>query len=220
MHVAATMGSESQGSGPAPQLAVVGGVRVSGDYYGHRGPSSLAAGSQHTEHLFWHGVGFPTVATGARAYRAHAPLGSQFTAWSSRPSSPAGQPMAWQFDSAQDSLPAVYVSASGGSDDPSCGLEGAPCATLSYAVNAIANAVQPVGGMVDVIVGGGVYNTTDACGARATRPLNISGAGSSTTTMDCRGMSQLLGRAGDQQQCCRVGNHNHRWLHHHLRRCP
>jgi hypothetical protein len=70
----------------------------------------------------------------------------------------------------------VHVAVNG-VDAPSCGPHGSPCATLSYAVNYIANAVQPGDAPVDVVIGSGVYGE-QACGAHAHRPLNVSGAGS------------------------------------------
>ena len=84
----------------------------------------------------------------------------------------------------------VHVAVNG-VDAPSCGPHGSPCATLSYAVNYIANAVQPGDATVDVVIGSGVYGE-QACGAHAHRPLNVSGAGSGVTKVDCGGRQRLL----------------------------
>ena len=84
----------------------------------------------------------------------------------------------------------VHVAVNG-VDAPSCGPHGSPCATLSYAVNNIANAVQPGDAPVDVVIGSGVYGE-QACGAHAYRPLNVSGAGSGVTKVDCGGRQRLL----------------------------
>lgn len=66
-----------------------------------------------------------------------------------------------------------------------------PCCGVSYAVNAVANAVQPLASTPVVLVGAGWYGP-GSCGAVATRPLRISGAGSGTTIVDCGGSGRLL----------------------------
>jgi hypothetical protein len=85
----------------------------------------------------------------------------------------------------------VAPASAGGSDSQSCGTEQDPCATLRYAVNVIGNAIQPLTALVSVVLGPGVYGS-DSCGANATRPMNISGAGSGVTRIDCQGTGRAL----------------------------
>jgi hypothetical protein len=85
--------------------------------------------------------------------------------------------------------PSVQV-ATTGSDVEGCGSTAVPCATLSFAILA-ANAMQPLDDVVDVIVSGGKYDSR-SCGAKATRPVNVTGAGSSDTVIDCAGLLQML----------------------------
>ncbi len=87
----------------------------------------------------------------------------------------------------------IYVApaSAGGSDNQRCGDEEDPCATLRYAVNIIGNPMEPLTAFVSVVLGPGVYGW-DSCGANATRPMNISGAGSGVTRIDCQGTGQAL----------------------------
>lgn len=88
-------------------------------------------------------------------------------------------------------LQTVYVAPTG-SDGTGCGSRAvSPCATLAYAINSVANAVQPQDGLVDVFLASGKYGPA-GCGAQATRPVRVVGSGSGTTTMDCGGQFQLL----------------------------
>lgn len=88
-------------------------------------------------------------------------------------------------------LQGVFVGPTG-SDGTGCGsTAAAPCATLAYAINEIANSVQPREGMVEVFVASGSYGPA-GCGAQATRPVRVTGGGSGTTTVDCGDQSQLL----------------------------
>ncbi len=86
----------------------------------------------------------------------------------------------------------VYV-ALGGQDASTCGDPGSPCATLRYAVNNIANQLQPLAAVATVVLGPGVFGSA-SCGAIATRPINITGAagGSASTTLNCGGASRGL----------------------------
>jgi hypothetical protein len=88
-------------------------------------------------------------------------------------------------------LSPIQVVAAGGVDGPACGSVTSPCATLRYAVNVLANVVTPVSAPVPVVLGPGVFGPA-SCGAHATRPVNITGAGSITTTVDCRGSDRAL----------------------------
>jgi hypothetical protein len=77
--------------------------------------------------------------------------------------------------------------AMGGVDVPECGSEGAPCGTLRYAINVLGNAAVP-SDVFAVVLGPGEYGQ-GSCGANATRPVRISGAGSSVTVVNCHGTS-------------------------------
>jgi hypothetical protein len=88
-------------------------------------------------------------------------------------------------------LSPIQVVATGGTDDPTCGGMEAPCATLRYAVNTLANAVAPPYATVPIILGPGAYGP-DSCGANATRPMSITGAGSAATRIDCQGTGRAL----------------------------
>lgn len=87
--------------------------------------------------------------------------------------------------------PTIYVAASGGSDSADCGPEASPCATLQYAVSVRGNAAVPTTAMVSLVLGPGRYGP-DSCGADAGRPMNISGAGSEATVIDCAGTGRAL----------------------------
>jgi hypothetical protein len=90
------------------------------------------------------------------------------------------------------SLPPVHVGAVGCTTEPGCGTTQVhPCCSLSYAINAIANAVQPLASCAVVLVAGGRYGPS-SCGGIATRPLRIVGVGSSNVTVDCAGSGRLL----------------------------
>ncbi len=62
-----------------------------------------------------------------------------------------------------------------GSDTSGCGAPSSPCGTLSYAVNSVANGLQPLEAMVTVSMGPGWYSGA-CCGPQATRPLQVTGA--------------------------------------------
>ncbi len=85
----------------------------------------------------------------------------------------------------------IYVAATGGNDSATCGAATSPCATLRFAVNVVANAVVPVNATAVLVLGPGLYGPS-SCGASAVRPMNISGAGSSMTTIDCAGTNRTL----------------------------
>jgi hypothetical protein len=79
-----------------------------------------------------------------------------------------------------------------GVDSPECGFSpDAPCASIAYVVNGIGPYVEPVTSPLHVVVGPGLFHNT-SCGAYGFRPLNITGAGSAATTVDCEGTSNLL----------------------------
>ncbi len=85
--------------------------------------------------------------------------------------------------------PTIFVGPNG-TDGSSCGATPAlPCATLAYAVNVVANAVLPAFAAVSISLAAGSYGHA-SCGVNATRPLNITGAGSGTTVVDCEGSGQ------------------------------
>jgi hypothetical protein len=87
----------------------------------------------------------------------------------------------------------IHVNASGGVDSSTCGDLASPCATFSFAINGRANLVQPLSAVVSVVLGPGVFGPTNRnCGANATRPVNITGAGSTSTVIDCGGLSRAL----------------------------
>lgn len=79
---------------------------------------------------------------------------------------PVASPRALQLD-------AVNVSPTG-EDGSSCGSAGSPCATISFAINNVANAVQPAHAMVTIVVAAGQYNAS-SCGAISLRPVTVSG---------------------------------------------
>ena len=77
-------------------------------------------------------------------------------------------------------------------DNATCGFSPAtPCASIPYAVNGIGPYVLPATSMLTVIVGPGLYGAT-SCGAYGLRPLNITGAGSGATIIDCAGTNRML----------------------------
>jgi hypothetical protein len=79
-----------------------------------------------------------------------------------------------------------------GVDNATCGFSPAtPCASIPYAVNGIGPYVLPATSMLTVIVGPGLYGAT-SCGAYGLRPLNITGAGSGATIIDCAGTNRML----------------------------
>ncbi len=79
---------------------------------------------------------------------------------------------------------ASFCVAPSGADGPACGTSPQlPCATLRYTIGALANAVVG-GGLVSVVLAPGSYNSS-SCGATGTRALNITGAGSGATVVDC-----------------------------------
>ena len=85
----------------------------------------------------------------------------------------------------------VHV-ATNGSDVETCGIsDDSACKTVQYAVDAIANDMEPSDSVVQVVIGSGTYGAT-SCGASATRPLNISGSGSDTTVITCNGTGPFL----------------------------
>jgi hypothetical protein len=77
-----------------------------------------------------------------------------------------------------------------GTDSPLCGAVSVPCATLTFAV-AKANLIPPLSAVVNLLLGPGFYGST-SCGAEAIRPLNVTGAGSSTTVIVCSHSKRLL----------------------------
>ena len=85
--------------------------------------------------------------------------------------------------------PAVYVSASG-TDNSSCTFY-SPCATVRYAVEAVANAVPPLDAVIDVFVAPGHYDAS-SCNITATRPVRITGTDASSTVLDCAYVSGFL----------------------------
>ncbi len=85
----------------------------------------------------------------------------------------------------------IHVVATGGVDGPTCGRVEAPCATLRYTVNAIANGVAPSSVIVPIVLGPGAFGPS-SCGANATRPVNITGAGSAASRIDCQGTDRAL----------------------------
>ena len=88
-------------------------------------------------------------------------------------------------------VPPVYV-APHGVDNATCGRGAAvPCATLAFAVNVIASALPPQADVVPIVLAAGLYNSS-SCGAVASRPVSITGAGSSVTVMDCNGQSRAF----------------------------
>jgi hypothetical protein len=93
---------------------------------------------------------------------------------------------------AMAAAPLVVHVAPSGTDNSTCGLsEQAPCASLAFAVNAIANAQLPLAATVSVVVAQGTY-PANSCGAVATRPLAITGAGSGTSMFSCGGTGRWL----------------------------
>lgn len=87
-------------------------------------------------------------------------------------------------------LAPVYVGPSG-VDSATCGTGSAgACASLKQAVQ-VANAQQPRSVTASIVVEAGSYGPK-SCGANATRPLNITGAGSSVTRVDCGGLDRAL----------------------------
>ncbi len=85
----------------------------------------------------------------------------------------------------------IHVVASGGRDCLTCGAVDEPCATLRYAVNVLANYLTPLNVIVPIALGRGAYGP-DNCGANATRPVNVTGAGSEATLIDCQGTERAL----------------------------
>ncbi len=86
---------------------------------------------------------------------------------------------------------AVHVVASGGRDVLGCGSVDAPCATLRFAVNSVSSVVNPPSATVPIVMGPGMFGP-NSCGANATRPVNVTGAGSGETLVDCEGTDRLL----------------------------
>jgi hypothetical protein len=77
-------------------------------------------------------------------------------------------------------------------DSPSCGFSPqAPCASLLYTINGIGSYVLPNTSALTIMVGPGHYGAA-FCGAYGLRPINITGAGSSTTVVDCGGIRRML----------------------------
>jgi hypothetical protein len=88
-------------------------------------------------------------------------------------------------------VPPVYVSPHG-VDNATCGHEaGVPCATLAFAVNVIASALPSQADVVPIVLAAGLYSSS-SCGAVASRPVSITGAGSSVTLIDCNGQSRAF----------------------------
>ncbi len=90
-----------------------------------------------------------------------------------------------------DDPPPIFVNVTGGVDNVTCGGPASPCATFRYAVNSVANQRLPLAAVATVVLGPGVFGP-ESCSANATRPVNITGAGSGVTTMDCGGVSRAL----------------------------
>jgi hypothetical protein len=83
----------------------------------------------------------------------------------------------------------VFVSATG-TDNPACNAA-SPCATLAYAMNVVVNPMVPLSATVSLFLDAGTYGPA-SCGAIATRPVSISGAGSGLTVVDCAGSNRAL----------------------------
>lgn len=84
----------------------------------------------------------------------------------------------------------IHVATSG-ADGAGCGAPTQPCATLAYAVNTVANSVLPLTDVVAIALGPGTFGPS-SCGAVASRPLALSGAGSVVTAVNCGGLGRLL----------------------------
>lgn len=85
-------------------------------------------------------------------------------------------------------ITSLYVSVNG-SDTEDCTT--APCATLKYAVEAVAAFMVPLDEPVPILLTGGIYSAS-SCSIVSSRPLNISGAGKDDTVIDCEGSDRLL----------------------------
>lgn len=131
-----------------------------------------------------------TVGAGGRLSALIVPSPSPSPSVSPSPSPSAGPPSPSPSPS-PSSLPPMYVGTNG-TTDPGCGTTQAhPCSSLSYAINSIANALQPLTSAVTILLAGGRYGPT-SCGGVATRPIHVVGAGSSDVTVDCAGSGRLL----------------------------
>ena len=100
----------------------------------------------------------------------------------------------WQLSSARPTasdIPSTIFIAADADDFAGCGSLTAPCGTLRYAVVVVAASIVPVDDVVTIIVAAGQYDHR-SCGGVAWRPLDIQGAGSSVTTVDCGGSGRLL----------------------------
>jgi hypothetical protein len=87
----------------------------------------------------------------------------------------------------------VFVSVNG-VDVAGCGAApgAAACATLRYAVEEVVNALPlPPSEFVRVQLGPGVFGPP-SCGGTAARAVEVLGAGSSATTIDCQGGTRAL----------------------------
>lgn len=85
----------------------------------------------------------------------------------------------------------LYISMSG--HDSGICSSAAPCATLKYAVEAVAAFMSPLDEPVPIQLITGNF-TANSCGVTASRPLNISGGGS---VIDCEGADRVLLASAD-----------------------
>jgi hypothetical protein len=99
--------------------------------------------------------------------------------------SPLGHVGARGLPGRQSSTPSAAPThvATNGRDSPQCGAPASPCSTLRFAVNTL--------GAATVLLGPGAFGV-DSCGTVAGHALNLTGAGSQVTTIDCRGGDRAL----------------------------
>lgn len=79
-------------------------------------------------------------------------------------------------------IPPLHVALNGADSGDCSSLS--PCATLLYAVAAVAAFQYPLDGPVPIMLGPGLYSAS-SCGVSASRPLAIIGSGSGNTVVDC-----------------------------------